>query len=101
MGRSRLVYRSKHKGILSENSRKEIREAHLRRKQESTVKGSLEENDAPVREESTESADEVETSSKVDLFSLPKLYIRESELQTYERDIHMDSIQKNAIPVRQ
>lgn len=99
MGRSRLAYRSKHKGILSQNSRKEIREAHLRRKQENAVERELEEKATPIQKESTESADEVESTPKVDIFSLPKLYIRESELETYERDINMDSIQKNVIPV--
>ena len=100
MGRSRLVYRSRHKGILSENSRKEIREAHSRRRHESDTNVVPEEKNISVREESTESADEVESGLKNDLFSLPKLYIRESELQTYEKDIHMDAIQKSKFPVR-
>ena len=76
-----------------------IREAHLRRKQENAVERELEEKATPIQKESTESADEVESTPKVDIFSLPKLYIRESELETYERDINMDSIQKNVIPV--
>ena len=95
------MYRSKHKGILSENSRKEIREAHLQKRQERAAQEAPIEGANTIREESEESTDDVETVNRVDLFSLPKLYVRESELETYERDIQMAKHLQSMIPVNE
>ena len=102
MGRSRLVYRSKHKGTLSENSRKEIREAHKRKKaQTQQIEELPSENEYETdRDIPIESEEEEDFEQGVNLLESPKLYIRESEYSTYLAQEHIDQVwQKAYMPV--
>ena len=92
MGRSRLLYRSKHKGTLSESSRRQIREAHLKRKQvevpNETQACSVGNSNC---EDQVEIDDDVFLSNNVDLLSFPKLFIREQEYSNYLKKIQPDN----------
>ena len=92
MGRSRLVYRAKHKGILSENSRKQIREAHRREREETPV----ELNQPTIKEEDFSSSDQEEIQGGVDVLSEPKFYIRDSEYSDYLKENRI-GIQRNSL----
>ena len=100
MGRSRLIYRSKHRGTLSENSRREIREAHAKRNQEkkdSAINESeiIEEVDKQSEEDSTD--DEVQEVPSCDILTFPKLYIRECEFTDYAKHIDMKDRQQSIL----
>lgn len=100
MGRSRLIYRSKHRGTLSENSRREIREAHAKRYQEkntSSIKEDekIEEVNKQYEEDSTD--DEVQEAPSCDILTLPKLYIRECEFSDYAKQIDMKDRQQSVL----
>lgn len=92
MGRSRLAYRAKHKGILSENSRKQIQEAKRLRKQnqEEVVPEGPESNDLEENDKCTDIEEEEIEEGHVDLFTEPKLYYLEREYDEFTKSIHMD-----------
>ena len=88
MGRSRLAYRAKHKGILSDNSRKQISEAHKAKRQEREVAAEVA---IPEQIEPRES-DEEEYLEGINILEEPKLYIRDSEYSDFmkENKINID-----------
>lgn len=100
MGRSRLAYRSKHRGILSENSRREIREAHAKRHQEENISSG---NDNVLPEEVEEENDRVlikndpQEVPSCDVLTLPKLYIRECEISDYAMQIDLQDRQQSIL----
>ena len=101
MGRSRLVYRSKHKGILSENSRKAIREARQKRSVEnSSSRETKEDSEEFVEEEdkihtpSDSSEDELST---IDLMNFPPIYIREREIIDFRQEIGLEERQQEIL----
>ena len=86
MGRSRLAYRAKHKGILSDNSRKQISAAHKARQQESEIVP-----EAVISEDTeTSESDEEEYLEGINILDEPKLYIRENEYSDYISEAKLD-----------
>ena len=84
MGRSRLQYRSKHRGTLSDNSRAKIREAHQQRK---PAPAEAERVDPMVPESEEEYSDDVLEVCDNDLLEQPALYIRDSEFGFYVNEL--------------
>ena len=103
MGRSRLEYRAKHKGILSENSRKQIREAkQAKQSNQQTVTSSIPEQKNQPKENSNilkleENLEEIVEEGDVDLFTEPKLYYLESEFNNFTNDIQMKKRLQNPL----
>ena len=102
MGRSRLAYRSKHKGILSEHSRKEIQDAK-RRKQEKQEKQEEQEDQHETieinqqQDYSTEEIEEEIEEGGIDIFEEPKPFYLENEYSQYVKEIHMSEKLQNPI----
>lgn len=92
MGRSRLAYRAKHKGILSENSRKQIQEAkRLKQKnQEEVIPEAPESDNMKENEKYIDIEEEEIEEGHVDLFTEPKLYYLEREYDEFANSIYMD-----------
>ena len=84
MGRSRLQYRSKHKGTLSDNSRAKIREAHQQRK---PAPAEAERVDSMVPESEEEYSDDLMEVCDIDLLEQPALYVRDSEFDSYVSEL--------------
>lgn len=84
MGRSRLQYRAKHKGILSSNSRDKIREAH---KSAPTIE-TLHIKEQEVREPDVEeSSDELMDICDNAILEVPALYIQSGEYESYMKEL--------------
>lgn len=93
MGRSRLAYRAKHKGILSKSSRQQIQEARQARNQNSVspVQEQIESDDITENTfNEDEVVEEILDEGNVDLFSEPKLYYLESEYNNFVNQIKME-----------
>ena len=84
MGRSRLQYRSKHKGTLSDNSRAKIREAHQQRK---PAPAEAERADSMMSESEEEYSDDLLEVCDIDLLEQPALYVRDSEFDSYFNEL--------------
>ena len=99
MGRSRLAYRSKHRGILSENSRKAIQNARQKKrvsgdsrsKSSDTETGWVEkENEMQIlSENSEESEDELST---IDIMDFPPIFVRDREILDFQQEIGLDGL---------
>lgn len=88
MGRSRLAYRFKHKGILSENSRKKIQEAKTSRKLDNMKQTKEEEELPPIDYE--DPIEEEMDEGDVDVLTVPKLYYLDNEYSEYIKEIHLE-----------
>ena len=95
MGRSRLAYRAKHKGTLSENSRKQISAAHKEKQQERTLP---QEVDVPAQVEPSES-DQEEYLEGMNILDEPKLYIRANEFSDFLTGVGVNIDDKKSICV--
>ena len=95
MGRSRLAYRAKHKGTLSENSRKQISAAHKEKQQERTF---LTEVDVAEQVEPSES-DQEEYLEGMNILEEPKLYIRDNEFSDFLTEIGINTDEKKSVSV--
>ena len=84
MGRSRLQYRSKHRGTLSNNSRDKIREAHQQRK---AAPVNAETVDPIALESEEEYSDDLLEACDIDLLEQPALYVRDSEFDSYVNEL--------------
>ena len=99
MGRSRLAYRSKHRGILSENSRKAIQEAHQKKKAsgESQSKPTASERGWIEKEDEmqilSETSEELEDDlSIIDIMDVPPISVRDKEIADYQQEIGLDGL---------
>ena len=95
MGRSRLAYRAKHNGTLSENSRKQISAAHKEKQQERTLP---QEVDVPAQVEPSES-DQEEYLEGMNILDEPKLYIRANEFSDFLTEVGVNIDDKNSVGV--
>ena len=99
MGRSRLAYRSKHKGILSENSRRAIREAHEKRRSlkethsnANVIKTVMVDEEDEMQKLDKYSEELEEELSTIDIMDFPPIFVRTNEITEYQQEIGLNEL---------